>query len=275
MTAVLETYPLRRDVVTIPRIAVWIVFSILVHLALLLWTPRMRMQPGEKPEPPPMTVYLQPKPQIVQPQSEPAPQVTPRAAPRPAPPQKSRAEKAPPPVIAMRKPMPVEPSIAVPVPKPAEAPPAAPTLTPPPAETDLAAYIEARRRARGEAPAEVALKPSSPLNVESQKQTPSGGVFQIRSRGYDYAEFMFYGWNENFRRQGPQLIEVRKETNKDIDIAVIRKIIAIIRNHERGDFTWYSRRTGKTLTLSARAQDNSGLEEFMMQEFYDDLHRYH
>ena len=85
---------------------------------------------------------------------------------------------------------------------------------------------------------------------------------------------MFYGWNENFRRQGPQLIEVRKDNNSDIDIAVIRKIIEIIRVHESGDFKWYSKRTGKTITLSARTRDNSGLEDYMMQEFYEELHRY-
>ena len=85
---------------------------------------------------------------------------------------------------------------------------------------------------------------------------------------------MFYGWNPDFRRETPQLIEVRKDNNSDIDIAVIRKIIEIIRNYERGDFSWYSKRTGKSLTLSARARDSAGLEDFMMQEFSEELHRY-
>ncbi|HTE15324.1 MAG TPA: hypothetical protein VK642_09625 [Burkholderiales bacterium] len=287
MSAVQETYHPRRDGVTIPAIALWIVLSILVHLALLLWMPRMRMQSSEKPEPPPMTVFLQPKPQRALP-----PELAPAPPPVVArPPQRQptpRTAKVPPPVIALNKPTPAEP-LFVPAPRPEAVPAPAPNVTPPPAETDLAAYIEARRRARGESPdsaaaeadranrgalASAALKPSAPLNIESQKQTPSGGVFQIRRRGYDYAEFMFYGWNENFRRQGPQLIEVRKDTNKDIDIAVIRKIIELIRNYERGDFTWYSERTRKTLTLSARARDNAGLEDFMMQEFSEELHRY-
>lgn len=299
MSTLLDSYPERRDVVAIPTIVIWIVLSILVHVAILLWAPRLRMASGEKPEPPPMTVFLQPQPQIVPPSpAEPAPErevmPPPKAEPPPPPPKaKRRAEKAPAPVIALNKP-PEEPRLVVPAPPPAEAPSAAPITpkltTPPPAESDLAAYIEARRRARGEAPADAsaaeaeranrsvlanaALKPSAPLNLDSQKPTPSGGLFQIRRRGYDYAEFMFYGWNENFRRQGPQLIEVRKENHRDIDIAVVRKIIEIIRSHERGDFNWHSKRSGKTFTLSARARDNASLEEFMMQEFYEDLHRY-
>lgn len=161
----------------------------------------------------------------------------------------------------------------------------------PPAEVDFSAAVRARQRARGEispeertaaeaeqanrgAVASAALKSAPPISFEQKKPTPSGGTFQVRRRGYDYAEFMFYGWNENFRRAGPQLIEVRLGNNPDIDIAVVRRIIELIRVHERADFQWYSHRTGRNYTLSARARDNSSLESFMMSEFYDDLHRY-
>ena len=75
-------------------------------------------------------------------------------------------------------------------------------------------------------------------------------------------------------RAGPQLIEVRKGNNPDIDIAVIREIISIIRRHESGDFSWYSKRTSKSYMLSARTRDNAMLEDFMMREFAEELHRY-
>lgn len=293
-------------------LARWIVLSLLVHVLLLAWSPRPRFTSDEKPVPPPLTVQLRSAPQ--EPAAAPVPPAPaapepdavkpqPRALKKPAPPpREANPREAKPrdvprePVIALAKPAPadpVQPVVPPPAPEPAETPPAAPVLppltTPPPAETDLTAFIEARRRARGEgvdtpaaeteranraALANASMKPAAPLNFEAPKPTHSGGVFQIRRRGYDYAEFMFYGWNENFRREGPQLIEVRKGDSSDIDIAVIRKIIEIIRHHERGDFKWYSKRTGKTLTLSARARDNAGLEEFMMQEFREDLHRY-
>ena len=293
MSATFDDYRPRRDGVTIPTIAIWVVVSLLAHVALLLWMPRPQMSKTEEPVPPPLTAYLRSAPQLTPP---PQPQTPQRVT--PPPPKAARAPvarppqtpvKPPAPVIALSKPATAEQPAPFTVPK-AEPPPLVqpPQLTtPPPTETDLSAFIAARKRARGEdvpsaeteianrgALSSAALKPSAPITFGEKPPTPSGGLFQIRRRGYDYAEFMFYGWNQNFRRAVPQMIEVRKDGNSDIDIAVIRKIIAIIRDYERGDFTWYSKRTGKNLTLSARARDNSGLEEFMMQEFYDELHRY-
>lgn len=285
------------------KLALWIALSLALHVALLAWTPRPRVD-NEKPEPPSMTVVLRTPPApVAEPESAPAPTPPVRAQPTPQPRRDVRPRPTTPrePVIALAKPAPappmtpLSPAPAAPRSDPAEAPtpstaPIAPQMTsPPPAETDLSAFIEARRRARGDAVETAApeveranrgalanptLKPSAPLTFDTSRPTHSGGLFQIRRRGFDYAEFMFYGWNENFRSNGLQLIEVRKGEHSDIDIAVIRKIIEIIRNYERGDFKWHSKRTGKTLTLSARARDNAGLEEFMMQEFREELHRY-
>jgi hypothetical protein len=249
----------------------------------------------------PLTVTLLPQPQ---PEVAAPPEAAPPAAVAPPPkvpaPPPQRVAKAPP-VIALKKPAPEEPLVTAPVPKldetPTPRPPAAqvtpppvPQLAPKPAEADLAAYIEARRRARGEVPADTsavdveranrstlnsaALKQQVPTNFNPEKPRNGYGSFEIRRRGFDYAEFMFKGWNENFRRNGLELIEVRQGNHASIDLAVVRSIIEIIRRTETGDFTWVSHRLGRSLTLSARARDNAGLEEFMMQEFYDDLHRY-
>ncbi|MBE0627229.1 MAG: hypothetical protein IH606_20715 [Burkholderiales bacterium] len=158
---------------------------------------------------------------------------------------------------------------------------------------DLAAYIEARRRARGlPAPGPSAensaiLKPVEDDKARSNRivaenlgtqraQTfgydpkQGGGLFQITRMGYDYAEFYFFGWNEDMRRNTKQLIEVRKGGNGDLRIAVVRRMISIIREHEQEDFVWESHRLGRSLSLSARERDNAGLEEFMLREFFSD-----
>jgi hypothetical protein len=98
-----------------------------------------------------------------------------------------------------------------------------------------------------------------------------GGIFQVKTLEYSYAEFYFYGWNKDISRNSKQVIEVRKGENSDIRIAVVRKMIGIIREHESGEFLWESHRLGKQLTLSARARDNAELESFMMQEFFYDV----
>jgi hypothetical protein len=97
-----------------------------------------------------------------------------------------------------------------------------------------------------------------------------GGVFQITRMGYNNAEFLFFGWNKDIRRNTKQLIEVQKGNNADTRIAVVRKMISIIREYEQEDFLWESQRLGRNLMLSARARDNAGLEEFLMHEFFDD-----
>ena len=168
-----------------------------------------------------------------------------------------------------------------------------PAPTRPPADGDLTSDIEARRRARAQpAPEASAESVANAQSVEDDKarskrivaanlgtrraQTfgydpkQGGGVFQIVRMGYDNAEFNFFGWNKEIRRNIKQQIEVRKGNNSDIRIAVVRRMIAIIRDYEQEDFLWESYRLGRSLSLSARARDNAGLEEFMLREFFDD-----
>jgi hypothetical protein len=180
-----------------------------------------------------------------------------------------------------------------PVPKPVEplpelAPPPKPVPKSPPsvaeAYPDLAAYVAARRAARGEA----ASGTAAPDEVENSKRdrivaanlasinTPtfgaatrhSGGLFQITQLHSDAAEFTFFGWNRDIGRRATQRIEVRRGNASDIRIAVVRRMIAIIREYEQEDFTWRSVRLGREVTLSARAVDNAGLEDFLMREFF-------
>jgi hypothetical protein len=42
----------------------------------------------------------------------------------------------------------------------------------------------------------------------------------------------------------------------------------LIREHYQGDFNWDSQRLGRTIIKSARIEDNTELEEFLMMEFF-------
>lgn len=275
---------------TVPTIWVAIALSLLIHgAALWRWLPQLRLplldQPERSEASSRLTVRLAPPAS-----PPPAPPSSPRLQAQPSPTLQARPPKAAarpqpaPPVIALNRPAPGIPS----------PPPISPSTTAParpPADGDMASYIEARRRARGES-APVAsqgnVSNAPPVeddnartnrivaaNLASQRPMTfgydpeqGGGVFQIERMSYDNAEFLFFGWNKEIRRKTKQLIEVRKGSNPDIRIAVIRKMIAIIREHEQGDFLWESRRLGRDVTLSARARDNAGLEDFMMSEFF-------
>jgi hypothetical protein len=104
-------------------------------------------------------------------------------------------------------------------------------------------------------------------------QKDSGGVFQVRHVGYRDATFVFHGWNANSRRQVNQLIDVELGTEPDIETAVVKKMIEIIRAQTTDTFVWDSHRLGKQLTLSARREDSVELQQFLMREFFPDYIR--
>jgi len=263
--------PPRNPLAAVP-IRVAAVVSLLVHL-VMIWgfLPRLDLPsfdlPGLRDTDGRLTVRLAPPP----PPPSPPPSPVVQARPRPAPP-----------VIALDRPAPAAPPAPrAPVPAPAN----------PLASLDMLAHVEARRRARvqSESPPSQGRAPAAPAtedentrasrlaaaNLATQRQVTfgydpsrSGGVFEIERMTSDYAEFTFIGWNKDARRRTKQIIEVRKGANSDIRIAVVRSMIAIIRQHEPVEFLWDSRRLGRAVMLSSRLQDNAGLEDFMLQEFF-------
>jgi hypothetical protein len=288
--------------------------SLLVHVAMLwFWLPRIPLthlsldddNPGAAR--PALVTRLAPivRPETATPPAPPAappstppmqatpPPVAKRAPPRAPPPRPATPPRAaaPPPVVVpnARAPLPPPLTPAPPAPPTPPAPATPPSPAPAPPATDLASYIEARRRARGEtAPSSSGNTPNAPpaetdierrnrivaANLAQPTQSfgydpkAGGGVFQIRRIGYDDAEFYFTGFDKDISRRAKQLIEVRKGANNDIRISIVRKMIEIIRGEVQGDFSWLSDRGQRTVTLSARPADDAALQAFLMQEFF-------
>ena len=281
----------RHDDIRISAIRVAFAVSLLVH-ALALWSflPHMMriVTPSDSDKGDsgsPLAVDLVPK--AGPPGAMPAP---PPPPPEPLVALRPPSKSVPPPRAAARPPSP-PPVMTAPRQAP-NAPAMAPAPPHPAPATDLAAYVEAKRRERGDAPS--SAPPSSSTSKaeedENERQNriiaaniglngrPSfgkdpkngGGIFQIKTMEYSYAEFYFFGWNKDISRNSKQVIEVRKGNNPDIQIAIVRRMIEIIREHETEDFLWESHRLGRQITLSARARDTAGLESFMMEEFFFD-----
>jgi hypothetical protein len=49
---------------------------------------------------------------------------------------------------------------------------------------------------------------------------------------------------------------------------MVKRMIGLIREHYQGDFNWDSHRLARVVILSAKPEDNAGLEDFMMMEFF-------
>lgn len=274
----------RGDAVKYRTLRLTVALSVLVHLAALL-LPRVRpMVPGAEVRAEPgdrlqvqLTEASRPLAALI-PETPslpvvPAPRTNPQRAPH-LPPAAPMAKIAPS--------VPAAPTVPVPIPE-TPAPPSPEVRKEPAPAGDLWSYIQARRRERGEEPpgpsgirgadpdARLAANlPAPATGVATQNRPRGGGMFEIRRMNYDDAAFEFFGWNNEMGRQSPQLIEVRLGNNSDMRIAVVRKMIAIIREHSKGDFVWRSPHREYGVTLSARPADTAELENYLLHDLFDD-----
>jgi hypothetical protein len=256
------------------RRRIWIAgaLSILLH-ALLFSLPARKHVPetlGGAPMPMQVTLDATPAVEAGPPQSAaPAPPVAP-----PAPPPRPRvltsrersARPAPPPIPAEVTPPP---------------PPRPPQ--PPVPQLDMAAMIAARRAQRLAADAVAARGPqgtaepspadsaTASINRNLQTLGPEsgvGGIFQILRKGSLSGEFAFDGFRPDRARRWREVIEVRAGPDGDIEKAMVRSMIDLIRTYYSGDFNFRSQRLGKVVVKSARLEDQKDLEEFLALELF-------
>jgi type IV secretory pathway VirB10-like protein len=258
------------------RIGIAFALSLAVHLAVLLALPRPEYKALKlASRAGPLTVELVPA-------ERPQPEVSPVPMPQPVrPPPQSRPNVKP--LVTAR---PNTPHAAPPVPTPPPEPTRPePQPTPPAPQVDMLAMIQARRSQRKAAEAAAARGsvgiPGSQNNPEDEgaaalaenlkslnNDDQTGGVFEILNKGTRSAEYAFNGWRPDTHRRWREVIEVDAPTGVDIEHAIVRSMIALIRTHYTGDFLWESHRLQKVVRLSARLEDNGELEEFLIREFF-------
>ncbi|SEF80371.1 hypothetical protein [Nitrosomonas ureae] len=201
------------------------------------------------------------------------------------------APKSPPPVQPPPSRPPTKPKAAEKPSKPKAPIPAqevarikAPPEPPADAPTDLSEYInqaKARRRAaegifdsqENTASSSAAKQPSADeirmANVRRNLQNPgTSGIFQILRIGPRTAEFSFRAWTTGQTNPRLQMIRVEAGIDGDIERAIIRRMIQLIREYYKEDFNWESHRLHRVVVLSARERDTAGLEDFLMREFF-------
>lgn len=153
-------------------------------------------------------------------------------------------------------------------------------LAPP---ADLTAYINAARERRratemsaerenAEAKANERVPSADDIRMANVMRNlqPQGtsGVFQIVSMGVRTAKFSFRGWTKDAGSSRRELIEVDASQNGDVERAIVRSMIELIRKYYKGDFNWESQRLNRMVIMSARVEDNAGLEDFLIREFF-------
>jgi hypothetical protein len=212
---------------------------------------------------------------------------TPTPTPKPQQPAKSsKASPSKPAPRAVAKVQRLPNTITLPKETPTEQPPTPPKeeSKAPPQELDMQAYIEARKKARG-APAQAdqgeesaaargtrnALANIAAINGRGgQDPNETGGVFSVTNKSFSTADLKFRGWNPNFKRRWLTAVTVERGSDPDIETAIVRKMIELIRKEKTGDFEWDSHRLNRVVTLSARPQDTQELTNFLFKEMFPD-----
>ena len=264
-------------------IAVSVALHVLLLVFLLTRHEPIRIIPPSKPEG--AMIYISPvtptakaitKPEPAKP-NKPTP-VTKVAKSTPAPPRKQQARAV------------VTPTPAAPQKQEVVVPPApSPVNAPPPPQMDMSQKIAQRQAARAAEQAKDANTTDGQTAAETDDQRANriaraniagaqgatsgqkddgGGVFSIVNKTYLSADIKFRGWNTNFKRTWSQQVTVERGPYPDIETAIIKKMVELIRHEKPGDFVWESHRLGRNVNLSARVADQPELEAFLMKEFF-------
>jgi hypothetical protein len=200
-----------------------------------------------------------------------------RRKPVPPPPQKSV-------VTSRRPPSPDRPTAPPPPLNPQPTVKPAP-VTPP--EPDMIADLKKHRAERGESDPspnaqetsggggntdnDVALNNIKRALSMNSRTVGTGGVFQVLSMGVREATLRFNGWHPGSDNRWHETYTVDAGDGGNVQLAVVRKEIEIIRKFYTGDFDWISSRSGgRVIHMSARPADNEQLERFLMHEMWDD-----
>lgn len=273
----------RERVLRIPARLMWAILLSLIFHAIIFWGFLLDLlKPLEEPAQEPLNIVLdlglpvKPTPKVspppqVQPEPEPQPQPKPRPPPKAEP-------KLPKKIIQSQRP---DSPFKVPEPKPQPRPEQPQPMPAPPTE-DFSSFIKRKQTDRNadeiaakqinDAAAAAERGPSEDerrmKNIMNNLKFGTNGLFQIRRMDPYNATFSFKGWVNDYTSANTQYYEVEARSGEDIRLVMIRRMIAIVREHYDGDFDWISNRLGRTVTLSARPADNAALEDFLMKEFF-------
>jgi len=268
-----------------------IIFSLLLHALIFFAVPQIKFD--SPPSAParaievslaPLSVprqVIEPVQELQQPVAKPVPEVK---APEP--------EVAAPKIIAKKPVADKKPRFTVPPQPESKVKPELnkrttqePELKEPPLEqqyTDMASYVKAMQAKRmdsesvaAQVNAEAAARERGPTEAQLRDERikrnlkyGTNGIFEITSMSARNATFAFRGWTNDYTSSRRQFYEVEASGGQDVRLLMIRRMIQLIREHYDGDFNWESHRLGRSVVQSARLEDNAGLEDFLMMEFF-------
>src|SRR5450830_815574 len=248
-----------------------ILFSLIIHaLILLTVVPHIQFDNAAAPQPQAIEVSLAPPKQ--------AKAIVPKAVEKPTEKPIPKAIKSIPKAMTQKPSRNINPFNVPDVPIPPRHSPE----TAPPKELDMGERLNAKRAERQASEADAARQNAEAVareigpseeqkrdeRIKNNFKNGTNGIFEITSLSSRHAAFSFRGWTNDYSNSRRESFEVEASTGQDVRLLMIKKMIALIRQHYQGDFNWDSQRLGRVIVQSARPEDSVGLEDFMMMEFF-------
>ncbi len=253
--------------------------AVVVWLALLWGLGIFLQSPTLTPSPPPaIDVRL-----VELPETRPTQKKAVRPAVLAPKPRLAARPKLQPPQLAPPRPEAPQPDLAPPVPPEPVPRPVLPLnleRSIEPAPTDMLSYVNAKRARRQAEEMAIARSAENSIRQPSADEVrlanvrrnlqPGGtnGIFQILDIQPRTARFSFRAWMSSDSNPRRETITVDAGPGEDIRLAIIRRMIGLIRIYNSGDFNWESQRLGQVVVMSAREEDTLQLEDFLMREFF-------
>jgi hypothetical protein len=268
------------------------VFSILIHLLILFVVPKIEFEEPAHVSARAIEVSLAPIRPPTKVEEPPAPPVPPPLPqPKPTKPIKKPVPTPVQPDIISRQVPDSKPALEVPKrklnlerPQDKDMPPKQPIEQ---QYTDMAAYVKAQQAKRineeavaAQINAEAVARERGPTEAQMRDERikrnlkyGTNGIFEITSLGGRHATFSFRGWTDDYSSARLQYFEVEARGGEDVRLLMVRRMIALIREHYDGNFNWESYRLLRSVVLSAKPEDTAGLEDFLMKEFFGTNYR--
>ena len=143
---------------------------------------------------------------------------------------------------------------------------------------DMAAMIEARRRARGQAE-----QPAEESEAERGNRIARANVDAANGRAHGTGSRTWAVLDKSFSMavvqvdmavpgQRSRLVQVRVELGdeRDIETAIIKAMVQIFQARANKDIAWVEENPPRTIRLSGRKSDTAELTDFLMKNFFPD-----
>ncbi len=121
---------------------------------------------------------------------------------------------------------------------------------------------------RGRSTQEIAEENVRRSMDQANGKNGDGGLFTIINKGVRTATFSFRGWEVRVN-SNRQVYEVDAGLGGNVELAIVKKMMEVIRSRFKKQAPWESNRLGRVVMISMAPEDSEETERFLMKEMFE------